>query len=287
MRILDRTSVKVDLRKLGLSDEVLKSIDTVLHKPNGIMLVTGPTGSGKTTTLYACLNDLNQPDVKIITTEDPVELQIDRLIQCQVREEIGLTFAACLRSILRQDPDIVMVGEIRDVETAQIAVEASLTGHFVLSTLHTNSAPETITRLLDMDIEPFLITASLEAVLAQRLVRTICKHCRYQYRPEARGMHRAGAAQRLCENPNLRLWKGEGLPRVRLQGLHGPKRPLRDARRGRAHLRPGARPRHGLRHPPLCPQAPGHAHPARRGHHQVHQGTYNHGGRSVCAHRQV
>lgn len=221
MRILDRTSVKVDLRKLGLSNEVLKSIDTVLHKPNGIMLVTGPTGSGKTTTLYACLNDLNQPDVKIITTEDPVELQIDRLIQCQVREEIGLTFAACLRAILRQDPDIVMVGEIRDMETAQIAVEASLTGHFVLSTLHTNSAPETITRLLDMDIEPFLITASLEAVLAQRLVRTLCKHCRYQFRPEMEECIELGLPKDYAENPNLRLWKGKGCPACDFKGYMG------------------------------------------------------------------
>ena len=221
MRILDRTSVKIDLRKLGISEDVLKKIDTVLHKPNGIMLVTGPTGSGKTTTLYACLNDLNQPDVKIITTEDPVELQIDRLIQCQVREEIGLTFAACLRSILRQDPDIVMVGEIRDLETAQISVEASLTGHFVLSTLHTNSAPETVTRLLDMDIEPFLITASLEAVLAQRLVRAICKHCRYQYRPEPEEIIELGLPKDYAENPNLRLWKAKGCPACDFKGYMG------------------------------------------------------------------
>jgi len=221
MRILDRTAVKIDLRKLGFSDDILKKLDTVLHKPNGIMLVTGPTGSGKTTTLYACLNDLNQPDVKIITTEDPVELQIDRLVQCQVREEIGLTFAACLRSILRQDPDIVMVGEIRDLETAQIAVEASLTGHFVLSTLHTNSAPETITRLLDMDIEPFLITASLEAVLAQRLVRAICKHCRYQYRPDQEEIELLGLPKDYANNPNLRLWKPKGCPACDFKGYMG------------------------------------------------------------------
>jgi type IV pilus assembly protein PilB len=178
MRILDKTAIKIDLRKIGLSDMVVKKVENTIAKPNGIFLVTGPTGSGKTTTLYACLNELNQVDVKIITTEDPVELQIDRVIQCQVHEEMGLTFAACLRSILRQDPDIVMVGEIRDMETAQIAIEASLTGHLVLSTLHTNSAPETITRLLDMDVESFLIVASLEAVLAQRLVRVVCRHCR-------------------------------------------------------------------------------------------------------------
>jgi len=221
MRILDRTSVKIDLAKIGIGDDNLAKIDTVLHKPNGIMLVTGPTGSGKTTTLYACLAALNAPDVKIITTEDPVELQIDRLVQCQVREEIGLTFARCLRAILRQDPDIVMVGEIRDLETAQIAVEASLTGHFVLSTLHTNSAPETVTRLLDMEVEPFLITASLEAVLAQRLVRTICKHCRYQYRPEADEVENLGLPKEYAANPNLRLWKGKGCPACDFKGYMG------------------------------------------------------------------
>ncbi len=152
MRVLDRTAIKIDLDSLGLTPQTMKKTLTVINKPNGIILVTGPTGCGKTTTLYACLNVLNTPEVKIITTEDPVELQIERLVQCQVHEEVGLTFAACLRSILRQDPDIVMVGEIRDLETAQIAVEASLTGHLVLSTLHTNSAAETVTRLLDMDV---------------------------------------------------------------------------------------------------------------------------------------
>ncbi len=178
MRILDRTTVKVDVEKLGFEPNQLKQIKTCIARPNGIFLVTGPTGSGKTTTLYACLAELNEVSVKIITTEDPVELKMDRVVQVQVREEVGLTFSACLRSILRQDPDIVMVGEIRDLETAQIAVEASLTGHLVLSTLHTNSAPETITRLLDMDVEPFLIAASLEAVLAQRLCRKVCRFCK-------------------------------------------------------------------------------------------------------------
>ena len=212
MRILDRTAIKIDLPALGFTPEMLKQIDTVINKPNGIMLVTGPTGSGKTTTLYGCLNELNTPEVKIITTEDPVELQIDQLVQCQVHEEVGLTFAACLRSILRQDPDIVMVGEIRDLETAQIAIEASLTGHLVLSTLHTNSAPETITRLLDMDVEPFLITASLEAVLAQRLVRTLCRHCRERYLPEPEESERLGLPESYCNNPNLRLYRPKGCP---------------------------------------------------------------------------
>lgn len=221
MRILDKTAIKIDLRQLGISPDVLKKIDTVIHKPNGIMLVTGPTGSGKTTTLYACLNDLNNVDVKIITVEDPVELQIDRIIQCHVREEIGLTFAACLRSILRQDPDIVMVGEIRDLETAQIAIEASLTGHLVLSTLHTNSAPETITRLLDMDVEPFLITASLEAVLAQRLVRTVCRHCRQKYQPDSEENNRLGLPKSYRDDPKLRFFRKNGCPACDYIGYMG------------------------------------------------------------------
>jgi type IV pilus assembly protein PilB len=221
MRILDRTAVKVDIHKLGLSPEILKKLDTVIHKPNGILLVTGPTGSGKTTTLYACLNELNTPDVKIITTEDPVEIQFERLIQCQIHEEIGLTFAACLRAILRQDPDIIMVGEIRDFETAQIAIEASLTGHLVLSTLHTNSAPETITRLLDMDIEPFLITASLEGILAQRLVRTLCRYCRERYRPDSDLMDQLGLPKKWREDPNLRLFRPKGCPACDYIGYMG------------------------------------------------------------------
>lgn len=221
MRILDRTAVKVELDKLGFTPQALKAIGNVISKPNGIFLVTGPTGSGKTTTLYACLNELNQIGVKIITTEDPVELQIDRIIQVQVREEVGLTFAASLRSILRQDPDIVMVGEIRDLETAQIAVEASLTGHLVLSTIHTNSAPETITRLLDMDLEPFLITSSLEAVLAQRLVRTVCRHCRKPYRPDEKEMDLLGLPSAWRKDPNLRFFRPEGCPACDYIGYMG------------------------------------------------------------------
>ena len=210
MRILDRTAVRIELEHLGLTSQNFKKVNRVISKPNGIMLVTGPTGSGKTTTLYACLAVLNTPEVKIITTEDPVELQIERLIQCQVHEEVGLTFAACLRSILRQDPDIVMVGEIRDLETAQIAVEASLTGHLVLSTLHTNSAPETITRLLDMDVEPFLITASLEAVLAQRLVRVLCKVCRERYVPDAVELDELQVPAVYRKDPKFALYRPKG-----------------------------------------------------------------------------
>jgi type IV pilus assembly protein PilB len=157
----------------------------LIHKPNGIVLVTGPTGSGKTTTLYSALNELNEITDKIITTEDPVEYEIDGICQVPVNSEIGVTFAACLRSILRQDPDKILVGEIRDLETAQIAVQASLTGHMVFSTLHTNDAPSSITRLRDMGVEPFLITATLEGILAQRLVRKICEDCRTEFEPAA------------------------------------------------------------------------------------------------------
>ena len=221
MRILDRNAVKHDLYALGFPEDVFQKIDSVIRKPNGIMLVTGPTGSGKTTTLYACLNILNQPDVKIITTEDPVEFQIDRLIQCNVNEAVGLTFARCLRSILRQDPDIVMVGEIRDLETAQIAVEASLTGHLVLSTIHTNSAPETITRLLDMDVEPFLITASLEAVLAQRLCRKVCRFCKEIYKPDKAEMDDLCVPQNWRDDPNFRLVKPVGCVNCEYTGYNG------------------------------------------------------------------
>ena len=221
MRILDRTAVKIDLDQLGFSADILNAIYTVIQKPNGIMLVTGPTGSGKTTTLYGCMKELNRVEVKIITMEDPVELRIDQLIQCQVHEEVGLTFAAGLRSILRQDPDIIMVGEIRDLDTAQIAVEASLTGHLVLSTLHTNSAPETITRLLDMDVEPFLITASLEAILAQRLVRTLCRHCRERYAPDQEEMELLGLPMRWREDPNLLFFRAKGCPACDYTGYMG------------------------------------------------------------------
>src|SRR5258708_6123168 len=183
IRVLDRTVVSLDLEKVGMEAAMLASFREMIHKPNGIILVTGPTGAGKTTTLYSALNELNEITDKIITTEDPVEYDIDGIIQCQMNSEIGLTFAAALRSILRQDPDKILVGEIRDLETAQIAVQASLTGHIVFSTLHTNDAPSTITRMRDMGLEPFLITATLEAILAQRLVRKICEDCRTEFEP--------------------------------------------------------------------------------------------------------
>ncbi|HEY3323133.1 MAG TPA: ATPase, T2SS/T4P/T4SS family [Planctomycetota bacterium] len=192
MRVLDRNVVALDLERLGMRDEELQFFRTCVEQPNGICLVTGPTGSGKTTTLYAALNEANTPDVKIITTEDPVEYDLDGIIQVPIRSDIGVTYAACLRSILRQDPDKILVGEIRDLETAEIAVEASLTGHLVFSTLHTNDAPSTITRLLDMGVEPFLVAATLYAVVGQRLVRTICLKCKDTYTPTEEALMEIG-----------------------------------------------------------------------------------------------
>jgi type IV pilus assembly protein PilB len=183
MRVLDRSVVSLDLAKVGMSDALMVQFREVIHKPNGIVLVTGPTGSGKTTTLYSALNELNVIEDKLITTEDPVEYDMEGIIQVPIDAAIGNTFAQCLRSILRQDPDKILVGEIRDYETAEIAVQASLTGHMVFSTLHTNDAPSTITRLKDMGVPTFLITATVEAILAQRLVRRVCTKCREEYVP--------------------------------------------------------------------------------------------------------
>ncbi len=183
MRVLDRSNVSLDLEQLGLRDDDLRMVRQLINRPNGIVIVTGPTGSGKTTTLYSALNELNDVKVKILTAEDPVEYDIDGLVQTQIRAEYGLTFAACLRSFLRQDPDIVLVGEIRDLETGDISVRASLTGHLVFSTLHTNDAPSAIARLLDLGLEPFLVTATLEAIVAQRLVRRICPRCKEEFTP--------------------------------------------------------------------------------------------------------
>ncbi|GGA82124.1 GspE/PulE family protein [Ornithinibacillus halotolerans] len=177
MRLLDIGNALNDISKLGFTEENFSKFVKMIEKPNGIILITGPTGSGKSSTLYAALNRLNSEKVNIVTIEDPVEYQLDGINQVQVREEIGMTFATGLRSILRQDPDIIMIGEIRDFETAQIAVRASLTGHLVLSTLHTNSAVDTLTRLIDMGVEPFLLSSSLNGVVGQRLVRKVCKDC--------------------------------------------------------------------------------------------------------------
>ncbi|MEM9185198.1 MAG: ATPase, T2SS/T4P/T4SS family [Planctomycetota bacterium] len=214
MRVLDRSVVSLDLKNVGMNDETMEGFRAVIHRPNGICLVTGPTGSGKTTTLYSALNELNTVEDKLITTEDPIEYDIDGIVQVPIDSSIGNTFAQCLRAILRQDPDKILVGEIRDLETAEIAVQASLTGHLVFSTLHTNDAPSTITRLKDMGVPTFLITATVESILAQRLVRRICKQCREEYHPprevlddlelteddlKGRKMYR-GAGCELCNN---------------------------------------------------------------------------------------
>jgi type IV pilus assembly protein PilB len=184
LRILDKTVVNLSLEALSMQDDIKEGIRGMVGRPNGIFIVTGPTGSGKTTTLYSALREVNTEDVKILTAEDPVEYEVEGIMQVPINHQVGLTFAAALRSFLRQDPDTIMVGEIRDLETAQIAVQASLTGHVVLSTLHTNDAPGAVTRLIDMGLEPFLISASLEGVLAQRLLRRVCKTCRTAYEPD-------------------------------------------------------------------------------------------------------
>ncbi|MGJ8652170.1 MAG: GspE/PulE family protein [Opitutaceae bacterium] len=183
LRVLDKSVVNLDLEALSLPDDILSTIRELVDRPNGIFIVTGPTGSGKTTTLYSALGEVNNVETKILTAEDPIEYEIDGIMQVAVNHKVGLDFSRALRAFLRQDPDKIMVGEIRDIETAQIAVQASLTGHVVLSTLHTNDAPGAVTRLIDMGLEPFLISASLEAILAQRLVRRVCKTCRTAYEP--------------------------------------------------------------------------------------------------------
>ncbi|MDP7070448.1 MAG: ATPase, T2SS/T4P/T4SS family [Phycisphaerales bacterium] len=183
MRVLDRSNVELAIDRVGLRDDELGTMNELIRRPNGVVLITGPTGSGKTTTLYAALSALNEPDTKILTAEDPVEYDIDGLVQCQVNTDQELTFARLLRSFLRQDPDTILVGEIRDLETAQIAIQAALTGHLVFSTLHTNDAPSTVLRMIDLGVESFLITATVEAIVAQRLVRRICLKCKQQYTP--------------------------------------------------------------------------------------------------------
>src|SRR5688572_16365509 len=208
MRILDRSVVSLNLAKVGMDPAIIKQFREIIARPNGIVLVTGPTGSGKTTTLYSALTELNSMEDKLITTEDPVEYQIDGIIQIPIDHEIGVTFAACLRAILRQDPDIILVGEIRDLETAEIAVQASLTGHMVFSTLHTNDAPSTITRMKDMGVPTFLITATLEAILAQRLVRRICSQCREETTPSEDLIVDLG--MKIDEFKGKKVYKGRG-----------------------------------------------------------------------------
>jgi type IV pilus assembly protein PilB len=208
MRVLDRSVVSLSLAKVGMDPPTLKTFRQIIDRPNGIVLVTGPTGSGKTTTLYSALSELNSIEDKLITTEDPVEYDIDGIVQIPVDPDIGVTFASCLRAILRQDPDIILVGEIRDLETAQIAVQASLTGHLVFSTLHTNDAPSTITRMKDMGIPTFLITACVEAILAQRLVRRVCAQCREETKATDEQLAEIGLTR--AEIGNKKFYRGKG-----------------------------------------------------------------------------
>jgi type IV pilus assembly protein PilB len=219
LRILDKSNLQIDLRKLGFEEAALQSFMDALNKPYGMILVTGPTGSGKTTTLYSALNYLNKPGINIMTSEDPVEYNFQGINQVQVKEEIGLTFASALRSFLRQSPDIIMVGEIRDFETAEIAVKAALTGHLVLSTLHTNDAPSSISRLSNMGIEPFLISASVILIMAQRLVRKVCTQCREEEEIPTAALRKVGFSEE--DAKTVKCYRGKGCPVCNGSGYKG------------------------------------------------------------------
>jgi len=219
MRILDRDNIKVGLQDLGFADDDFARFKTMVKRPNGILLVTGPTGSGKTTTLYAALNELNRPDVKIITAEDPVEYYLPGVNQCEVKAKIGMTFARIIRAMLRQNPNILLVGEIRDLETAETAIQASLTGHLVFSTLHTNDAPSAITRLVDIGIQPFLVASSVLAIMAQRLVRKVCPKCKMRYEPPAHILAGLGLRPELAKKANF--MKGKGCNNCNKKGYRG------------------------------------------------------------------
>jgi type IV pilus assembly protein PilB len=219
LRVLDRSQLSLDLEKLGLRQYDLKVFRQLIRKPNGIIIVTGPTGCGKTTTLYSALSELNDVETKVITTEDPIEYDLDGVIQVQMKPDIGLTFARCLRHILRQDPDVILVGEIRDIETAEIAAQASLTGHIVFTTLHTNDAPSSIARLLDLGVEPFLITATLEGIVAERLVRKICEKCKTPFEPTEAQLMELGLTPADVKGKNF--YYGRGCSRCNNTGYRG------------------------------------------------------------------
>lgn len=220
LRILDKTSLQVDMTKLGFEEDDLKIFRSAIHLPQGMVLITGPTGSGKTTTIYSALNELNQPDVNICTAEDPVEFNLEGINQVNMNPEIDLTFAAALRSFLRQDPDVVMVGEIRDLETAEISFKAASTGHMVVSTLHTNDAPSTIMRLIDMGVPPYIITSTLNLVVAQRLVGRVCESCKVAVTPEAQTLLNLGVDQKeLVEYKQI--FKGKGCSACNNTGYRG------------------------------------------------------------------
>ncbi len=208
MRILDKDNIKIGLRQLGLDDENFRLFQSLIRRPNGIILVTGPTGSGKTTTLYACLNALNRPDRKIITAEDPVEYYLAGINQVEVKHSIGLDFARIIRAMLRQAPNIILVGEMRDTETAQMGIQASLTGHLVFSTLHTNDAPSAVTRMIDMGVPGYLVASSVIAVMAQRLVRVICTRCKQSYKPPQSVLEDAGITPEMAKNATFARGKG-------------------------------------------------------------------------------
>jgi general secretion pathway protein E len=210
LRLLDKSTVLLKLPDLGLPAERLRVVDRLIRSPYGIILVTGPTGSGKTTTLYAALATINNPDINIITIEDPIEYQIEGIGQIQVNPKIGLNFANGLRSIVRQDPDVILVGEIRDLETAEIAIQSALTGHLVFSTLHTNDSASSITRLIDMGIQPFLASSSVIAILAQRLVRVVCRHCRESYTPDEESLKSIGITPEMSAGKEI--FRGKGCP---------------------------------------------------------------------------
>jgi type IV pilus assembly protein PilB len=218
MRLLDSSSIMIGLEQLGFNEKNLDQFKSLIVRPHGIILVTGPTGSGKTTTLYSALNTINKPDVNIITVEDPVEYQLKMIRQSQINPKAGLTFALGLRSILRQDPDIIMVGEIRDLETAEIAVQAALTGHLVLSTLHTNDAPSSLTRLVDMGVEPFLISSSVIGVVAQRLVRKICTSCKEAFTPSDEVFKELGIPR---PEGDIKFFRGKGCKTCKNTGYKG------------------------------------------------------------------
>jgi len=219
MRLLDKTDTTFKLIDLGIDRERFKSFDDLIRSPYGIVLVTGPTGSGKTTTLYAALSTINHPEINIITIEDPIEYQIEGIGQIQVNPKIGLTFASGLRSIVRQDPDVILVGEIRDLETAEIAIQSSLTGHLVFSTLHTNDAASAVTRLIDMGIESFLVTSSVIAIIAQRLVRTLCHECREAYEPDDKSLAKIGIDRDMLKD--RKIYRKKGCPACMNTGYRG------------------------------------------------------------------
>ncbi len=220
MRLLDKTRMVFNLANVGMLEDTYKIFKQIISRPHGIVLVTGPTGSGKSTTLYSALNEIKDEATKIITVEDPVEYQQPGIGQIQVHHKIGLSFAHCLRSILRHDPDVILIGEMRDLETAESAIQASLTGHLVFSTLHTNDAPSAFTRLIDMGIEPFLVSSTVEGVMAQRLVRTICSECKVEYEPHVSDLPSdfPGVADK---NPPKKLWRGAGCRKCRQSGFSG------------------------------------------------------------------